>query len=59
MALGDIVAMQVPGLLSGKGMTYFGVIQSNKIIIRTKDEVLQEDFPSPGIFALTVFRVSV
>lgn len=41
----DMVAMNIPGPV-GKGEAYFGVITSNKLILKDPDECLSEGFPA-------------
>merc|ERR1711933_125363 len=49
MKVGDIVALLVNGPTK-KGQTFFGVIQSSKLILRNPEMAVKEGFPCPRLF---------
>jgi hypothetical protein len=57
MKQGDVVSMIVPGAPGPSNReSYFGVITSEDLILRTKQEAMDEEFPHSHMFDMDVFN---
>uniref|UniRef100_A0A7S4VUH2 Uncharacterized protein n=2 Tax=Ditylum brightwellii TaxID=49249 RepID=A0A7S4VUH2_9STRA len=52
---GDVIALQVRSRRPKKGVFYFGIVESDDVILQTVEQVMHDGFPSPKLFEKTIF----